>query len=106
MLEDPINAAGGTVTLQSKILKSGWIYTITNICAWESGAALTQAALGYVSAERFWIMRKRSVNNPFETVDLHSEITLKEGDRIRVDFFNTIAADMLYVYINGYMQRM
>jgi hypothetical protein len=106
LLENTINAAGGTVTLQSKMMKPGWIYTITNICAWVDGAALTQAALGYVSAERFWMMKKHSTDDPFETVDLHGEITLKEGDRIRVDFFNTIAADKLYVYINGYMRRM
>jgi hypothetical protein len=87
------------------MLKLGWVYTITNMCAWESGAALTQAALGYESGGRFWIMRKHGTDNPFETVDLHNEITLKEGDRIRVDFFGTTAADKLYVYINGYMQR-
>ncbi len=100
-----MNAAGGTVTLQSTKLQPGWVYVITNICAYVDGVSLTQAALGYVSAGRFWIMKKHSTDDPFETVDLHSEITLKEGDRIRVDFFNTTTGDKLYVFINGYQRR-
>lgn len=104
-MEDPINAAGGTVTLKSKIMKSGWVYTITNICAYVEGTSLTQAALGYESGGRFWIMKKRGTDDPFETVDLHSEVVIKEGDRIQVTFYNTTAGDKLYVYANGYKRR-
>lgn len=89
----------------SPILKSGWIYTVTNIVAYSLGGDVTQAALGYVSAERFWIMKKRSAQDPYETVEYNGELCLKEGDRIRVDFENTTAGDALYVFINGYQRR-
>jgi hypothetical protein len=91
--------------VQSKVLPPFWVYTITNICAYVVGTSLTQAALGYNSGERFYIMRKHSTDDPFETVDLHSELVLKEADRIQVTFFNTTMGDKLYVFVNGYQQR-
>jgi len=81
------------------------VYTITNLVAWVDGSSITQASLGYVSAERFWIMRKRSAQDPFETVEYQGELILKEGDRVQVTFFNTTAGDKLYVYTNGYKRR-
>ena len=105
LLEDTINAAGGDITLQSSKLKPGWVYTITNLVAWVDGTSIAQVALGYVSAERFWIMKKRSAQNPFESVEYNGELVLKEGDRIQVTFFNTKATEKLYVYTNGYKRR-
>lgn len=106
IIEDPTNAAGGSVTLQSSKLKPGWTYFVTNICAYNSGSSVTQAAIGYVSAERFWIMKKRSAQDPYETVEFTGELCLKEGDRVRVDFENTTAGDPLYVFVNGWKRRL
>jgi hypothetical protein len=86
-------------------MKIGWIYTVTNIVAYAIGTDVTQAAIGYVSGERFWIMKKRSAQNPYETVEYQGELCLKEGDVIRVDFENTTAGNALYVFINGYRRR-
>jgi len=100
-----LNTAGGDVTLQTDLLKPGWLYTVTNIVAYNKGSGVTQAALGYESAGCFWIMKKRSAQDPYETVEYNGELTLKESDRIRVDFVNTTAGDPLYVFINGYRRR-
>lgn len=88
--------------MKSSLLKPGWIYTITNIVAYVIGSSVTQAAIGYESAARFWIMKKRSAQDPYETVEYVGELCLKEGDVIRVDFTNTTAGDDLYVFINGF----
>lgn len=95
----------GDEDLQTDKLKPGWEYHVTNICAWEEGTGLPQCSLGYLSGSTFMLMKKDSVDSPFQTVNYVGDIILKETDRIMTRFNNTDATDTLHMYVNGWKRR-
>lgn len=96
------SAAGGTTQdLDSEILQPGWIYFLHNLVGLESGSGVTQCSLGYVSGATFMVMKKDSTDNPYQTVEFHGEIELKEGDIIRARFHGATATDRLEMFANG-----
>ena len=101
------NAAGSTTEdLDTDRLEAGWIYYLMNLVGLCTGSGISQASIGYVSGNTFMIMKKRSADNPFETIEYHHEIILKETDIIRVRFYNATENDDLYLFANGIKRRM
>ncbi len=87
-----LSAAGGTTEdLTDEALKPGWVYHLQHMTAYDQGGNVTQAALGFIEGVTFCVVKKRSSQDPFETVEWDGDITLKETDKIMVRFFNTTA---------------
>jgi len=105
---DKIDSAAGTSAdyIESDRLEPGWIYEVFNMVAENAGAGISQATLGYVSGSTFMIQTKGSTDNPYHTHEFHHSVFLKEGDRLRCDFTNATASDVLKFYANGVKRRM
>jgi len=74
--------------------------------AYNAGSGISQATMGYMSGSTFMIQTKGSTDNPFHTHEFHHRVMLKEGDRIRCEFSNAAADDLLKFYANGVKRRM
>jgi len=105
---DIINSAAGTSAdfIQSKAMREGWIYEIFNMVASNEGSGISQATLGYVSGSTFMIQTKGSTDNPYHTHEFHHHVFLKETDKLRCEFSNATATDVLKFYANGVKRRM
>jgi hypothetical protein len=79
---------------------------IQNITAYNAGTGLTQATLGFVRGATYYILKKRSAQNPYETVEYVGELTLREGDKIRVEFTGCTLGDTLRMWASGYKRRL
>jgi len=102
----PITSAGATYDdLDTGSLESGYVYHLHNLVGYNAGTSLTQCSLGYVSGTTFMIMRKRSADNPFETVEYVGDIVLKPTDKIRIRFHNAASGDVLSLFANGIRRR-
>jgi len=101
-----LSAAGTSADfLETDILDDGWLYYIHNIVAFNNGSDITQAAVGYVSAEIFRILCKDSADNPFQSVGFSGLAVLRGGQKIRAQFYNTTAGEEIYLYVNGVRRR-
>lgn len=94
------------VDLKTVRMKPDYTYHFLNVVGFVSGTSLTQASIGFISEGRFNIMRKRSTDDPFETVEYVGEMVLKEGEQIQIRFHNTAEGDKLYLWANGYARRL
>jgi len=105
---DKIDSAAGTSadSIAGDRLEPGWVYEIFNMVASNEGSGVSQATMGYVSGATFMIQTKGSTDNPYHTHEFHHHVFLKEGDRLRCDFTNATAADVLKFYANGVKRRM
>jgi len=105
---DKIDSAAGTSAdfIESKSMREGWTYEIFNMVAYNVGSGISQATMGYVSGSTFMIQTKGSTDNPYHTVEFHHHVYLKEGDKLRCEFSNATAADVLKFYANGVKRRM
>ena len=103
-----INSAAGTSAdfIQSKAMREGWIYKIFNMVASNEGSGVSQAAIGYVSGSTFMIQTKGSTDNPYHTHEFHGRVFLKETDKLRCEFSNATAGDVLKFYVNGVKRRL
>jgi len=103
-----INSAAGTSAdfIESKSMREGWIYEIFNMVAINEGSGISQATIGYVSGATFMIQKKGSTDNPYHTVEYHHKVFLKETDKLRCEFSNATATDVLKFYANGIKRRM
>ena len=103
-----IDSAAGTSAdfIQSKAMREGWIYEIFNMIALNAGSGISQATLGYVSGSTFMIQTKGSTDNPYHTHEFHGRVFFKETDKLRCEFSNATAADVLKFYANGVKRRM
>ena len=103
-----IDSAAGTSAdaIESYGLKPGWTYEILNMVAYNAGSGISQATMGYMSGATFMIQTKGSTDNPYHTHEFHHQVMLKEGDRMRCEFANATAADVLKFYANGLKRRM
>lgn len=103
-----IDKAAGTSAdvIQSSRLKPGWTYEVLNMIAYNAGSGISQATMGYMSGATFMIQKKGSTDNPYHTVEYHHKVMLKETDRIRCEFANAAADDLLTFYANGIKRRM
>jgi len=103
-----INSAAGTSAdvIESKAMREGWTYEILNMIAYNAGAGVSQATMGYISGATFMIQKKGSTDNPYHTVEFHHKVMLKETDKLRCEFSNAAAADTLKFYANGIKRRM
>jgi len=91
--------------LDTELLESGYVYHLHNLVGYNAGSSITQCSLGYVSGANFMIMRKRSADNPFETVEYVGDIVLKPTDKIRIRFHDAEDGDKLYLFANGIRRR-
>jgi hypothetical protein len=91
--------------LDTTHLQPGWIYFLHNIIGLESGSGITQCSLGYVSGGTFMVMKKESTDNPYQTVEFHGQIVLKQGDQIRARFHGATATDKLELFANGIKRK-
>lgn len=91
--------------VDTELLESGYVYHLHNLVGYNAGTSITQCSLGYVSGDTFMIMRKRSADNPFETVEYVGDIVLKPTDKIRIRFHNAANEDKLYLFANGIRRR-
>lgn len=105
---DKIDSAAGTSAdvIEGSGLKPGWIYEVFNMVASNSGSGISQATMGYVSGATFMIQTKGSTDNPYHTHEFHHHVFLKEGDKLRCEFSNATATDVLKFYANGVKRRM
>lgn len=87
-------------------MKPGWTYHVLNVTGFVDGSDLTQCSIGYISEGRFNVMRKKSADDPFETVEYVGEMVIKEGEQVQICFHNTASADKLYLWANGYARRL
>lgn len=86
-------------------MKPGWTYEVLNMVALNEGSGISQATLGYVSGATFMVQKKGSTDNPFHTVEYHHHVFLKETDKLRCEFANATAEDVLKFYANGVKRR-
>jgi len=105
---DKIDSAAGTSAdvIESSGLKPGWIYEVFNMVAENAGAGVSQATMGYVSGATFMIQTKGSTDNPYHTHEFHGTVFLKETDKLRCEFSNATAEDVLKFYVNGVKRRL
>jgi len=105
---DKIDSAAGTAAdvIESSGLKPGWIYEVFNMVAENAGAGVSQATMGYVSGATFMIQTKGSTDNPYHTHEFHHQVFLKETDKLRCEFSNATATDVLKFYVNGVKRRL
>jgi len=102
----PLTSAGEDYNdVDTEALEPGYIYHLHNLVGYCEGTAITQCSLGYVSGATFMVMRKRSADNPFETVEYVGDIVLKGTDKIRIRFHNAEDGDKLYLFANGIKRR-
>lgn len=86
-------------------MEDGWIYEILNMVAYNAGSGVSQATIGYVSGATFMIQKKGSTDNPYHTVEFHHKVMLKETDKLRCEFANATAGDILKFYANGVRRK-
>jgi hypothetical protein len=98
-----LSATGTTEEfLTSEPLKTGYIYVINFMGAYEEGTQVSNnISLGYIAGGFFHILEK---SKPGEDLmaSFTGQIILKEGDRLKCSFKNTTATDKLYFFANGY----
>lgn len=91
-----------TQNLDTKQLKTGKVYVMTNLVGLETGTKPTTVTLGYVRTARFYVLTKQTPTNNNDSVDYVGQVILIEGDRIRCQFAGATAVDTIELFANGY----
>ena len=94
-----------TQNLDTKKLKGSYIYIINNITGVEDGTKPTAIRIGFVRGSHFHRLTIQTPAANNDSVEYIGQVILREGDRIRAQFWGATAADTIHLYANGYKIR-
>lgn len=100
-IEDFEGENAAVTTLNSELMKPGFIYKLTSMSASDITTQVSATiAIGHVRGGRFHILKAAKPAAAI-TVNWNGEIYLREGDIIRAVFTNTTTGDDTFVHAAG-----
>ena len=101
-LSQNLNAAAGTVTLNSSAVPANRLWVIKFAAAYNTVSAITKISIGYDVSGVLWVnnvILGPAIDQP---VVSNGEMILIEGNKVSAVFDGCVAGDDIYLAINGY----